>query len=39
MHAHGACKIIGHGVEADSAFYCCAHCAHAAGVGEPVDRV
>ena len=24
------CKIIGRGVESDSAFNCCAHCAHAA---------
>jgi hypothetical protein len=33
------CKIIGHGVEHNDAFYCCAHCAHAAGVPEAVDRV
>jgi hypothetical protein len=24
---HCGCKSIGHGVEADGAFYCCAHCA------------
>ena len=36
---HCGCKIIGHGVEADSAFYCCANCAHLAGVQEAVDRV
>ena len=37
--AHCRCRIIGHGVESDSAYYCCAHCAHAAGVEEVVDRV
>ena len=37
--AHCQCRIIGHGVESDSAFYCCAHCAHAAGVEDAVDRV
>ena len=35
---HCGCKTIGHGVEADGAFYCCAHCARAAGV-EARDRV
>ena len=37
--AHCQCRIIGHGVESDSACYCCAHCAHAAGVQQVVDRV
>jgi hypothetical protein len=37
--AHCDCRIIGHGVESGGAFYCCAHCAHAAGVQEAVDRV
>jgi len=37
--AHCGCKIIGHGIESDNSFYCCAHCAHAAGVQEVVDRV
>jgi len=37
--AHCQCTIIGHGVEHDSDFYCCAHCAHEAGVEEAVDRV
>ncbi len=37
--AHCQCRIIGHGVEHDNAFYCCAHCAHAAGVEQAVDRV
>jgi len=25
------CRIVGHGIEANSTFYCCAHCAHAQG--------
>ena len=29
---HGGCKIIGHGIEASGAVYCCAHCAQASGV-------
>ena len=29
-HCH--CKIIGHGVEVDGTFYCCAHCARRKGV-------
>lgn len=32
-------RIIGHGVEADGSFYCCAHCAHRAGVAAATDRV
>ncbi len=35
---HCGCKVIGHGVEADGAFYCCAHCAGAAGVTGVSDR-
>jgi hypothetical protein len=37
--AHCGCKIIGHGIESEGSFYCCAHCAHAAGLREAVDRV
>jgi hypothetical protein len=37
--AHCQCKIIGHGIESNNAFYCCAHCAHSAGVQKAVDRV
>lgn len=30
--AHCQCRIVGHGMEADGKFYCCAHCAnHSAG--------
>ncbi len=35
---HCGCRIIGHGVEAAGAMYCCAHCAHQAGVSEVQDR-
>lgn len=36
---HCGCRIIGHGVEHNERFYCCAHCAHAEGVGAARDRV
>jgi hypothetical protein len=36
---HCSCRVIGHGVEANGAVYCCAHCASAAGVTGLVDRV
>jgi Rieske Fe-S protein len=36
---HCGCKIIGHGVEADGSFYCCAHCATHEGVRGVEDRV
>jgi hypothetical protein len=36
---HCGCPIIGHGVEAGEAFYCCAHCAHRAGLAAIRDRV
>ena len=31
-------KVIGHGVEADGRFYCCAHCASMAGAEGVSDR-
>lgn len=37
--SHCNCKIIGHGVEANGVFYCCAHCAQHSGVTEARDRV
>jgi len=37
--AHCACRIIGHGVEADGVFYCSAQCAREVGVGAVRDRV
>jgi len=36
--AHCGCKIVGHGVEAEGKFYCCAHCAHQVGIGGLRDR-
>jgi hypothetical protein len=35
---HCGCRIIGHGVEVDGAFYCCAHCAHEVGAMAVRDR-
>lgn len=32
-------RIIGHGIEAGSDFFCGAHCAHSEGVATAVDRV
>jgi hypothetical protein len=37
--AHCSCRIIGHGLEDDGVFYCCAHCAKSAGVASFRDRV
>jgi hypothetical protein len=34
-----ACRVIGHGVEADGKVYCSAHCAHAAGFAQARDHV
>jgi len=36
---HCGCKIVGHGMESQGQFFCCAHCAGAAGVGRMTDRV
>jgi hypothetical protein len=36
--AHCRCRIIGHGVEAGGAMYCCANCAKHAGVTSLRDR-
>jgi hypothetical protein len=36
--AHCGCKIIGHGIEANGTFYCCAHCAHEQGAKSIVDN-
>jgi hypothetical protein len=36
---HCGCKIIGHGIEAGGAFFCCAHCAMHKGVTGVHDRV
>lgn len=36
---HCGCKIIGHGIEAEGVFYCCANCARMSGKNEARDRV
>lgn len=36
--AHCHCTIVGHGMEADGVFFCCAHCASQYGVHEFEDR-
>jgi len=36
--AHCECRIIGHGLEANGVYYCCGHCASAAGAGGLKDR-
>jgi hypothetical protein len=36
---HCACMILGHGVEADGRFFCCAHCAAQSGAQGLRDRV
>ncbi len=35
---HCNCRIIGHGIESDGTFYCCAHCAKHSGVKGVDDR-
>jgi Prokaryotic metallothionein len=36
---HCACRILGHGIESDGRYYCCAHCAKSSGVSGVRDRV
>jgi hypothetical protein len=36
---HCGCRIIGHGIEAGDAFYCCANCARESGVVAASDHV
>jgi hypothetical protein len=36
--SHCGCKVIGHGVEANDTFFCCASCARSAGVTAVVDH-
>ena len=36
--AHCSCRIVGHGMEKDGTFFCCAHCAEKAGAPEMRDR-
>jgi hypothetical protein len=35
---HCGCKIVGHGIEANNTFYCCAHCARKDGVTTVADH-
>lgn len=35
---HCGCRVIGHGVEAGSRLFCCAHCASMAGESGVADR-
>lgn len=35
---HCGIPIVGHGVEGDGRFFCCAHCARQKGVHSAVDR-
>jgi len=36
--SHCGCRIIGHGLEAEGKFFCCAHCATQSGVAGLRDR-
>ena len=36
--SHCACRVVGHGVEANGKVFCCAHCAAEAGVVGVADR-
>ena len=36
--SHCRCRAIGHGMESDLKFYCCAHCAQESGLPEMRDR-
>lgn len=36
---HCECRIIGHGIESEGTFFCCAHCAAEQGVTGVQDRV
>jgi len=36
---HCGCRVIGHGVELDGSFFCCANCARQSGITEIRDRV
>jgi hypothetical protein len=37
--SHCGCRIIGHGIEADGTFFCCANCARHSGETAARDRV
>ena len=35
---HCGCKVIGHGIEANATYFCCAHCAREEGVSTVADH-
>ena len=37
--SHCGCKIIGHGIEANDTYYCCANCARNSGVQGAADHI
>jgi hypothetical protein len=37
--SHCGCKVVGHGIEADGTYFCCANCARMAGEKSAKDRV
>ena len=37
--AHCGCRILGHGIESEHGYFCCANCARHAGEEGAVDRV
>ena len=37
--SHCGCMVIGHGIESNGKFYCCANCARESGVKGAKDRV
>jgi hypothetical protein len=36
---HCGCRIVGHGIDAEGEYYCCAHCARKEGISEARDHV
>lgn len=36
--SHCGCRIVGHGMEAQGRYYCCAHCAEESGLPQMKDR-
>jgi hypothetical protein len=37
--SHCQCRIVGHGMEVDGQYFCCAHCAEKTGVRQLRDRI
>lgn len=37
--AHCGCRIIGHGIEADQNYFCCANCARSVGIQGATDHI